>query len=136
MGCLFFCAALVAKPADPQLLLGVDVGDHHSPAGARVADHEATLSAVVSTVRWCEFGEAAHAFVGGLVRDPGDSEGGARLAAAPLQHFGTALFNVVDPGPLLHEGTGRQKEGLGWCTDQPLVGQALTVLHVLQLEVL
>lgn len=114
---LSFCVPRVANPADPQLLSGVYVAYHCSRLGACVADQEAAFSAVVSTPGWRELPEAAHAFVGGSVRDPGNSKGGAGLAAAAPQQAGTAVFDVINPGPLLLVGTGRHEKGLAWCSD-------------------
>ncbi len=83
--CLIFPIRSVAESADSQLLGGVNVAYHCPLLGAGIADQKATFSAVVSTSGLCEVVEAAHAFEGGLVWDPGNSKGGTRLAAAFLQ---------------------------------------------------
>lgn len=127
---------LKAPFADPDSLSGVNVMYHHSLFGAGTADQKATFSAVVTTFGGCEVCETAQTFGSSFVWDPGDSEGGTGLKGTALQQARPAVFDVLDPGPLLLERRSRHKEGLARCADQPLVPDVLTILHVLQLDVL
>lgn len=99
--CLCLQETQVAHAADPQPLSRMNVSNHRSLLGARTTDHEAALPAVVPTLGHAELVRAAHADGRGLVRDPGDGEGGPGSAAAALQQSGPAILYVLYPGSLL-----------------------------------
>lgn len=107
--------------ADPDRLRWVDVLDHRSALGARPADQVAAAPAVVSTMGHRELEGAAHARVGGVIRDPGDGKVGPEDVVAALQKFGLTVCHVLNPGLLLLLAGGCHEEGLAWCADQPLV---------------
>lgn len=82
---LLFINILVAETADPQLFSGVDVIDNGTLLGAWIADQEAAIPAVVSTIgptKLCR--EAPHAFASSRIRNPGNSKLLGRFAAGAL----------------------------------------------------
>lgn len=133
---LLLAHLVVAQLAHPLFLGGADVADHHLLLGARVAHQEAAPAAVVAAHGHGELGKAAQAPLGGAVRDPGDGVVGGWSLGGALHQAGLAALDVGHPGPLLIESGRRHEEGLGRRADQPLVAHDVTVLHVLQLDVL